>query len=476
LSTRLALRQRPWWPLVAVLAGGLVVRLFATVAFSTTVLNWTDSGRFARIAPYAPLTGMFDDPWMPAGYPLFLRGVHELSNALWVTVALQHVLGLGTAGLLYATLRRLDASRGLALVPAAVVALGGDFIYMEHALLNEWLTVLLLAAGAYLTVRGAATPRSRRWLIGAGMVLGCAAIVRNTALIAAVAAFAWLTFMRRGEPRTQRLKQGVLLLSPAAFVVGGYVALATTLGSYAGMSDIPGWFLYGRTAPFANCSEFTPKRELRVLCENSPPGQRRGPFFYVNFAAGPGRQNFDLLPFACATKSPSRHCNDTQQKKVGEFARQAIIHQPLSYLRAVLKDFIRYVEPGVGRRRTEAGSEAETSSFGYDDPIQESALAADLRKRYRAIRVEKEPGRSVLKSYQALLRVNGIMLLAAAGLTVAGLARGNGPSRVVPVAVFTYDYRYGLIPQAFLIAAAALGASALLERHRVARMTSRARA
>src|SRR3954447_25907807 len=135
---------RTWTPLLVVLGAGAGIRAVAMVVYPTTALYWGDSLRFVRLAPFAPLTGVFDDPWMPAGYPLFLDVLRAITAWLPFTIAVQHLLGLATAVLCYATLRRLGAGRPFALVPAAVVALSADFVYGEQALLTEGVTVLLL--------------------------------------------------------------------------------------------------------------------------------------------------------------------------------------------------------------------------------------------------------------------------------------------------------------------------------------------
>jgi hypothetical protein len=471
---------RIWLPLAVVIGIGAAVRVLASASYATAAL-WGDSLRFARVSPWAPLTGMFDDPWMPAGYPLFLRGLQQVTRELWVTVAIQHLLGLCTALLIYALMRRLRAPRGVALVPAAVVALSGDFVYMEHALLNEWLTIFLVVAGLYLVVRSEGSARPGAWLVAGGVVLALAAIVRNVALVAGIVAIAWLVLRPgTGVPVRARLRSLAAVALPLALVLAGYIGLATSVGRYAGVADLSGWFLYGRTAPFAQCDEFEPEGRQRLLCERIPPAERSGPFHYINDTTGPGREHFDLLPWACALGRPGRTCNDTDEEQLGAFARQAILHQPVAYSRAVVKDLARFVDPDVGVERPWWGSDPEQNAFSYRDPTTQRTLSEALRQRYTGVSIESRTGRAVLESYQHVFRINGTLLLLARGLAVAGTLRGRGPTRsgavllllaaaalyVTPVAGFSYDYRYGIVPQALLVGAAALGAWALVERRR----------
>jgi hypothetical protein len=473
-------RARLWAPLVAVLAVGLAVRVLALASYATAAL-WGDSLRFARIAPWAPLTGMFDDPWMPAGYPLFLRAIQQVTRQLWVTVAIQHLIGLCTALLLYGLVRRLGAPRGVALVPAAVVALSGDYVYMEHALLNEFLTIAAIVAGLYLVVRAEGSARQLRWLIGAGAMLGLAAVVRNIALVVLAATVLWVLLAPpRPAAFAVRLRGAACLALAAVVVVGGYAALATGVGRYAGISDLRGWFLYGRAAPFARCAAFSPTGELARLCERTPPDQRSGPFHYVNDTTGPGRRHFDLLPWACALDRPGRRCNGSDQAKVGAFAREAILHQPLAYAKAVTKDLARFVDPDFGARRPWWGSGPLENSFRFRDPGTQRVLAAALRQRYDGVRIQSGAGRTLLESYQAVFRLDGLLVLVALACAVAGVTAGRGPGRrgaalllgaaallyLAPVASFSYDYRYGMVPQPLLVAAAALGGWALAARRR----------
>jgi 4-amino-4-deoxy-L-arabinose transferase-like glycosyltransferase len=473
-----AIRARVWPPLAGVFVVAVAVRLLAALSYPTAAL-WGDSLRFARVAPWAPETGMFDDPWMPAGYPLFLRGIQQVSRELWVTVALQHVIGLCSGLLLFALLRRLHASRALALVAAAALVLSGDFVYMEHALLSEWLTVFLVIAGLYLVVRAEGSARPLLWLGAGGLVLALAALVRNVALVVLAVTVLWIVLRR--PPGVALRRRGVAagtVLATAVVALGAYAGLATSQGRYSGISELSGWFAYGRTAPFADCGEFDPAGREALLCERTPPSRRAGPFHYINDTTGPGRLHFDLLPWACRLNEPGRRCDGPEQDALRAFARKAILHQPAAYAKAVTKDLVRYADPRVGADRPWWGSGPDENSFRYRDPTTQRMLADALGGRYTGVSVESSAGRGVLESYQALVRLNGTLLLAVLLVAIAGVALGRGPARpgavlllaaaaalyVVPVASFSFDYRYGMPPQPLLVGAAALGATALLAR------------
>jgi hypothetical protein len=472
-----ALLAAMYWPLVAVVAGAVVIRIVAMTTYSSAVFAWQDSLRFIRVAPFAPLEGVFDDPWLPAGYPLALSAVRGVTNELWVTIALQHLAGVTAGVLLYLSVRRFDAPRWLALIPAGVLLLSGDFVYWEHNLMTEAPFTVVIAAGLYMVSRGL-TGGGHPALVAGGVLLALSALVRNTGLAlvplaAVVAAYAGST------PLRERLIRGAAVLLPALLVVGAYAVVATSAGRYSGIADLNGWFLYGRAAPFADCQEFQPPRNLRVLCEQLPPEQRKGAYYYVNDADGPGRQWFDLAPWACSPRPmPERPCKDSQDDEVREFALDAITHQPGAYARVVVRDLARYVDPAVSAPRPRSGSLPEQARFGAEGRPTAEEIAGYTDRRYDGVSVDNNPGDAVLGSYQRVVHLGGLALLAALVLALLGAIAARGPLRwaillfgltaallyVIPVVTWTYDARYGIPGQPFLIAAGACGALALATR------------
>src|SRR5918994_4337701 len=200
-------------PLVIVLVAGAILRLEST-------------GH----------TGPFDDPGMTAGYPAFLNALQWISSHLAFTIAVQHLLGLVTAALLYATLRRAGAPRGLALVPAAVVALGGDFVYLEHALLTESLWTALLAGSLYCVVRALGEGAPWGWLAAGGALMAVSATVRSPSLLLGGVLAPWV-LLAFGPGQRRRLLAAAALLVPFAVLVGAYAGAARIADGYAGFAD-----------------------------------------------------------------------------------------------------------------------------------------------------------------------------------------------------------------------------------------------
>lgn len=117
----------------------------------------------------------------PPGYPLFIAGGLWFFGAQSLTglLALQHLLGVITAGLAYGLGVRLFG-RPAGLLAGLLTALSGPQIVTEHYLMSEALFGFLLAA-ALLGAVAALQRRSLGLLAGSGVLLGLAALTRPVA-------------------------------------------------------------------------------------------------------------------------------------------------------------------------------------------------------------------------------------------------------------------------------------------------------
>jgi len=190
-----------------------------------------------------------------------------------VAIVLQHLIGIATALLLYATIRRLSGSPWPGLLPAAVVLLNSDQIYLEQNVMSESLFGLFAAGAFYAAVRAIEEPDPWwRSPLVTGVVTALATTVRVEALFllpvmcpgAAVRCArgrgggTW----RRRSPRWAR--PAVLLLA--------YAGANDIANSRFEVGPATGWHLYGRVAPFADCGQFTPPKGTEPLCHPNPPG------------------------------------------------------------------------------------------------------------------------------------------------------------------------------------------------------------
>jgi hypothetical protein len=456
-----------------VLALGLLLRLLVMVIYTPAVFNYYggDAARFMRLDS-GGVVGLFGDAAMPAGYPAFLGVIRDISSWLPLTIFIQHLIGLSAAAFLYFAVKRTGAGRWAALLPAVVVAFSGDQIYLEHAILTEALWIPLLAFGLFAAVASLSSPRSQRWLIAAGLILMLSALVRNVSLVMPFLVAIWACFAFPGAWKA-RLMRGAVVIVPAVILLVAYLVVANMgAGGRNGLLEDGGLALYGRVGQFADCSKFTPPKGTEVLCVSTPEGEREGPFYWDFSSHSPLREKFDF-----------DINNSHQQEQLSEFAREAIIHQPLSYLRAVLSDFVRIFAPEVGEPRAEDGATPHYMSFGSNVGVNQAwtprEMAEIVKEGYSGVGSgEASHGvRTALGTYQSIFRVSGIILIALIILNGVGIVWARGPQRaaavlfflvgayliVMPPATFSYDARYAVPPAEIFAAGAAFGLAVLVE-------------
>jgi hypothetical protein len=442
-------------PFLIVLTLGLLVRGALMIAYFPSVMLWVDAIRHVRIAP----NEIFGDPWMPAGYAIWLALLRLVTHQLWFTIAIQHVMGLGVGVMFFLVMRRLHSSSWLATGAAAVPLLSGDHLYLEHILMSDYFLIFLTMAGLTAAVFAFAGNRRAGWLCAASALLGLASLVRNVGIIL-VPLLGLCALLGNGKSLRARAVVVAAAILPALVVIVLYSgARVVTHGRYLGFSDMPGWDLYARVAPFADCRRFSPPPGTSILCESTPPSQRYGSLGYIWDESSIARRHFPLIP--------------ATQKVLGDFAWQAIMHQPESYISTVLIDLARYLDPLLDRRAY-GGQSPEIISFGWRDISVERLIVKTLSKKYHKTKVHQH-GQKLLAFYQNLFRLNGFLLAALFVLTCAGMIRARGSLRVgiflfglvamgfyvVPVMTLSYDFRYGIPAETFLVISGLLGAITL---------------
>src|ERR671915_362776 len=135
--------------LAVLLVAGAVLRLLITLAWQPAFMGWPDAASYIAVSQGE----LFGNELRPAGYPIVLWLLHAITPSLLLVVIVQHLLGLATAAILYFKVARTGAPRALGLLPAGIVALNGDGIFLEHAPISEALFTFLIAATLYATVR-----------------------------------------------------------------------------------------------------------------------------------------------------------------------------------------------------------------------------------------------------------------------------------------------------------------------------------
>jgi hypothetical protein len=472
LRNRMGLRG--WWALWALLAIGLAARIAVTALYTPTVFNYYggDSARYLRL-PFTQVTALFGDVAMPAGYPGFLAAIRGIDPWLPLTIAIQHGLGLATAALLYCAVTRAGAPRWAALLPAVVVLLSGDQLFLEHGIFTEALWSPALALALYAMARAISAERNQWWLVLGGALLAGAALVRHVSEFLPALLAIWAALALPGSP-SLRIRHAAAVLIPAALVFGSYFVLATKIeNGYTGMIENRGFSIYGRVGQFADCGEFTPPPGTRRLCVNTSPTARPGPFFWTYAEESPIRtkMEFDIY-------------DDEDQELLQSFARAAIVHQPLDYAQAAGRDFVRFFLPWIGDPRPDSGTEANDMSFGSTTPIDQGVSLEDQAALFAQVYSGVGDGttsgtaRDLLGSYQSIVRVNGAILFLFLLLGVLGVFLSRGAMRagaslflvagltllIVPPLFSSYDVRYIVPPGNLLAASAAFGIAALASR------------
>jgi hypothetical protein len=460
------LRYRPLWILLGV---AIALRVATLALYFPAAVQWGDGPRYAR----AGAIGIFEDPWTPSLYPIFLAGLRAISDQLAFTIAVQHALGVLAGLSLYLALRRLEAPRLLALIPAGVLLLSGDVVYLEHTVLTDQFALVLTTLALSAAIFGLRPTLALPWLAVAGALAAGAWVTRSPFLMVLLVIVVAAALVGSGA-RERLLASGAVALG-AGLIIGAYL-LAYALDNsqkYLGLSDMTGWTLYSRVAQFADCSQFDPPEESRVLCEDTPPGERGGRQFYLWDLNSVARTSTDISP-------------ETDGTAYG-FAVDAIRAQPLDYLNAVATDLARYVRDPQPSRRFESGRGRDDYSFSSRVPLLEGiglhgpAGDAGLASVYDGTRLHIR-GSGPLGTYQRVMRLHGVLLVAFLLLAIAGAILGRrmrlgillfGSAGLLlylfPTAVAGYELRFGVAPSVLLACAGILGAYALVPLTRESR-------
>ena len=447
-------RELSYKPLLILLGVGLLLRIALFAFYSPGIIFSLDAARFTQTAP--TVDGTFDDIWMPAGYSMYLSVVHFISSQLWLPIAIQHLVALGVAVAVYLTLRRVNLSQAAATVGAAVLVLPGDLLFLEHAVLIDSWMLSLAALACCAAIRGLVPKVNLKWLAAAGVLAGLTMVFRSVGL-AVIPALILIAIAATASPWRPRLLSGAVVAAGSVTVLLVYVgAFHASDGRYLGISDMSGWNLYSRVAPFAVCSEFEVPKGTEQLCDPTPVDKRPGPDYYGWFS-----------PDVSTEASEVR----------GRFARATIKGQPKTYAEAVLTDLGRYVEPSI--KNTPLGG-TERAFVAFDNPGLDPVLGKNLRARdyvktrYSGVS-EPRGGADAFGVYQRVVRIHGLLLPFLLIAVIAGLIKLPGPQRIaigtfglasaglyiLPTLTFSYDYRYGVPPGALLAIAAVVAVAGL---------------
>jgi hypothetical protein len=465
------LRLAPVRVLLGVLVAGSALRLALMLQWRPGFIGYPDSGAYLAAA-FDPGTFPFLDPLRVAGYVVFVRGLHEISADLSLVTLVQHGLGVLSALGLYALVRALGVrSRWVAVVPAAVVALGGSQVMFEHAVLSESLWLFLVVA-ALLLVALAVRPLPRPWLgpalvLAGGIVLGVSVTVRLPGLVVAPVLAVWLAFAVSGSRGRRALIVGVLAVGVTVPVLA-FAAWHDSRTDRFGLSRNGAMNFYGRVAPWADCSRFTPPRGTAYLCEDIPVRERLGHEAYI-FAASPATSRFDIGGLSSVLPAEG-------SAQIQSWSRAAVLGQPFTYLHAVLRESRRLIdpdaEPGLpGQTRGGFGSGPESYLPLLTSTERDINVMPIIAANYPGLTELKRGDISWFETYEETVRAHPVLMALMLALTLMGPVVTRGPERraalllaatvvlllEVPVATSMYDHRYVAPVLGLLAASAAIG-------------------
>jgi hypothetical protein len=323
-AARAAAFTRRHWLLIAVFAFAAAVRVVVAIAYRPAVF-FSDSWAYVQMAFGIGHLA----PDRPSGYPAVLWAIDAAGRSLTAVTTLQHVAGLGTAGISYALLRRLGVGRWAATGATALIALDAYAIALEQTILAEAFFTVTLVLGAFLV---AGKDRGDMAVAGSGTALAVAATMRPVTLFAVPAWFAYLLLRHR------RLRVLGLSLSALLVPLLVYAAVYDANQGRFGLTKADGWFLYGRVGEIADCSKFDPPAQTADLCEPLARSKGEGPLYYLWSGRSPANRKYGL---------PSR---SDGSEPLQRFALAVIRGRPVAYAELVGRDFLRYFQPGVGSR------------------------------------------------------------------------------------------------------------------------------
>jgi hypothetical protein len=300
---------RRHWLASVLLAAGLVLRVLALLAYRPA-LFYIDSTRYLYNAE-----GMD-----PVGYKGPLRAILLVANFDTVA-AVQHLLGLAMAVVIYLLLLRRGVSRWLAALAIAPVLLDAYQLQIEQTIMPDvWFEALIVAGLAILLWR---PETSWRRVVAGGVVLGTSATVAQVGEAVALPAVIYL--LAAGGGWRQAIGKAAALcaafaLPIVAYCTGSYLLTGDFFLSHSGVTSF-----YGRMAAAADCATLRLPPDERGMCP-TPAQQAKGPDWLEYGDGSPVRPYYSGLPRA------------EVDSLISDFNHRVLTAQPLRVLGAYARD------------------------------------------------------------------------------------------------------------------------------------------
>jgi len=302
---------RQHWLFAIVFCAGLVLRIVTQVAYSPALVY---------IDTYRYLHG--DSSLDPLGY-LALLWPLQRAGGLAVVAAVQHLLGLGMAVVLYAVLLRRGIWRWAAALAAAPVLLDAYQLQAEQTIMPDVLfEALIVAALALLLWRR--IPAA--WQVGlAGLAVGVGVDVRQVGIVLVVPVLLFL--LARGI-RRRRLAESALFTAGSVIPVLLYMLVQLVVTGHFTFTARNSYVFYGRTAAAADCTTLRLPPDERSLCPSPQVVATLGIDGLVGDPSGP------LLSY----QPPP---GQTLEAMADRFEDAVVTQQPMAVIGAIHTDFIK---------------------------------------------------------------------------------------------------------------------------------------
>jgi hypothetical protein len=275
--SRLLRLARENWLAGALFGVGFALRLVAQLSYRPA-LFYIDTVR------YLYNSGGND----PVGYRLPLKLLLIVGN-FDLVAAVQHLLGLAMALAIYLVLVRRGTARWLGALAVVPVLLDAYQVQMEQMILPDvWFEALIVAGITVLLLRPGSPPRLRE-VIGAGLIFGISATLRQVGEILILPALFYLVVTCRGwRVTTSRLAvlTAAFALPILAYMTGSKILVGHFYLSHSGVTTT-----YGRMAYAADCATLRLPPVERGLCP-TPTQRALGPDWLEHGLKSPIRRYY----------------------------------------------------------------------------------------------------------------------------------------------------------------------------------------
>jgi hypothetical protein len=313
------------WQFAIVLAAAIVVRIIVVLGYPP-ILWFNDSYNYV----YDAVTHI-PDRVRPNGYPFFIDLLLPLHSAYPLAV-LQAAMGVAMGLIIYALLRHRGLPWWGAILPTLPVLFDSYQLHLEHMVTADTLFIFL-ATAAIVMLCWSDRP-SVPVIAVAGLLIGYATLVRSVGQPLLVVVLAALLVRRVGWRRL-----ATLLVAGVVPIAAYAVWFHGTYGRYA-LTESSGTFLYSRVSAFAECDKIKPSADVRALCDPTPPHLRpvSGEYLWANNELWPANKVATPLYNLYHSRDNSLRFTPQVNGMAEKFAREAILAQPVDYLRVVAHD------------------------------------------------------------------------------------------------------------------------------------------